>query len=624
MFWTLVVGLICVTDSFALDAEDNRPYDFQVILRVAPHRLLTPAFRRQLQSDLQDGVQAALGTLANVRVLDAATLPDDAWLDPASLGAPAPLNPTKRHFVDVSYAGGQYIVQARQLDGSTGLASPVPRQDRTADRAFVARLVTRCIDQDFGAVGTVVAKDGDRVWLQLRGGAIPGAHLARWVPVGSVFALARIEGDPARGRPVEAALLRTIGEPKDGRVECQFFYRYRDSRQRDPLDDWKNVECRALRLGTTAAPVRLRIVDADGLSMDLSLPVHVSQTGFKPTEVSEQGVARGGLFETRKSYDHVAFVRIDSVPPARIPVPVLDDRVVVCRVTASADGDARVVLELDARNLQQTFVDLARRLREQVRQLDKMTQAGQNREALTKVQANLEALDTQLGKLSGEVVRLRNESRQVTAEIGPALEICEACVKEIRKGRVLLVQTQEDLENAINVEDSPEARQKLESYQALLRRAALQYDRAEFDKAIETYQEILQRFDERPEIRKRLTDLQNAWEIKSEEHRRARTFAYGNWADTKSFEELRNLLPKARDAFERCRTVGDRLTVLKLFLVATDTATALVLQRSDELSHSQADEDKLFLKELQRVNEDLAALIKNMRAFVQEGDKDKN
>jgi tetratricopeptide (TPR) repeat protein len=483
--------------------------------------------------------------------------------------------------------------------------------------------VARCIDQDFGAVGTVVAKEGDRVWLHLRGGAIQGADVTRWVPAGSIFVLARIEGEPARGRPVESALLRTVGEPKDGRVECQFFYRFRDARQRDPLDDWKTVEFRALRLGTTSAAVRLRIVDATGLPVDTSLQVQVSQTGFRPTEVREHGVVRAGSFETGNSYDHVAFVRIESTPPARIPVPVLDDRVVICRVTTGAEGEERESLTIDARNLQQTYVDLARRLREQIRQLDKMTQAQQNREALSKVQAGLEQLDAQLGKLSGEVVRLRSASQRVGADIGPALEVCEACAKEIHKGRVLLAQTQDDLENAIKAEDSPEARQKLESYQALLRRATLQFDRAEFDKAIETYQDILNRFGEREDIRRRLTDLQKAWEIKSDEHRRAREFAYGSWSEVKSFEQLRTLLPKARDAFELCRTVGDRLTVLKLFLVATDVATPLVLQRSDELSNSQADDDRLQLKEVQKVNDSLAALIKDMGAFVQDGEKDK-
>ena len=111
---SVMVGLVFSAPSYAFDADDNRPYDFQVILRVAPHRLLTPAFRRQLQSDLQDSLQAALGTLANVRVLEAAALPADDWHDPAALSASSPLTAAKRHYVDVSYAGGQYVVQARQ------------------------------------------------------------------------------------------------------------------------------------------------------------------------------------------------------------------------------------------------------------------------------------------------------------------------------------------------------------------------------------------------------------------------------------------------------------------------------------------------------------------------------
>src|SRR5438045_8001611 len=92
-FWTLLVGLITATPSLARDADEAKPYDLRVIVRVAPHRQLTTTFCRQLQSDVQDSLQAALGTLANVRVLDAAALPADAWLGPLSLGAPAPLHP---------------------------------------------------------------------------------------------------------------------------------------------------------------------------------------------------------------------------------------------------------------------------------------------------------------------------------------------------------------------------------------------------------------------------------------------------------------------------------------------------------------------------------------------------
>src|SRR5438270_13855758 len=44
--------------------ETMRSYDYRLILRVAPHRLLTPAFRNQLRSDLQYGIQSALKSFA--------------------------------------------------------------------------------------------------------------------------------------------------------------------------------------------------------------------------------------------------------------------------------------------------------------------------------------------------------------------------------------------------------------------------------------------------------------------------------------------------------------------------------------------------------------------------------
>ena len=62
--WAVAIGLFFVPRAPAIDPEADRPYDFQLILRVAPNRQLTPTFCRQLQSDLQDNLQAALGNLA--------------------------------------------------------------------------------------------------------------------------------------------------------------------------------------------------------------------------------------------------------------------------------------------------------------------------------------------------------------------------------------------------------------------------------------------------------------------------------------------------------------------------------------------------------------------------------
>src|SRR5262249_48272038 len=173
LLFSLFTCLAWVSSAPAVDAEAGKPYDFRVILRVVPHRLLTPAFCRQLRADLQDSLQAAFGPLAQVRVFDPDGQPHEAWSALAALDTHTDLTPAKRHFVEVSYLAGQYVVQARQHDGSTGLAGPIVRQDRTSDRAFVTRLIVRFIDQDFGAVGTVVGKAGDRFRFRFRSCALP-------------------------------------------------------------------------------------------------------------------------------------------------------------------------------------------------------------------------------------------------------------------------------------------------------------------------------------------------------------------------------------------------------------------------------------------------------------------
>src|SRR5438132_7806659 len=52
----------------ALPTEANKPYRLQVVLRIAEHPILTDVFQKQVQRELQDSLQAALGDLAKVEV----------------------------------------------------------------------------------------------------------------------------------------------------------------------------------------------------------------------------------------------------------------------------------------------------------------------------------------------------------------------------------------------------------------------------------------------------------------------------------------------------------------------------------------------------------------------------
>src|SRR5579859_6794363 len=76
--FAIVVAFVPAVAYARLDPESNKPYDLRIILQIAPTRVLTPAFRERLQRGLHDNLQAALGRLGNVRVIDAATLAANA------------------------------------------------------------------------------------------------------------------------------------------------------------------------------------------------------------------------------------------------------------------------------------------------------------------------------------------------------------------------------------------------------------------------------------------------------------------------------------------------------------------------------------------------------------------
>src|SRR5947209_4984455 len=112
-----------------LDAEVNKPYHLRIALRVASHRALTPVFKQQLQDELHDSLQAALGALADVEVLDMSQ-PEVLANEPLirevaarglqkGLDGPQPLGTAKTHFVFVDFDNGQYEITARQHDGLT-------------------------------------------------------------------------------------------------------------------------------------------------------------------------------------------------------------------------------------------------------------------------------------------------------------------------------------------------------------------------------------------------------------------------------------------------------------------------------------------------------------------------
>ena len=148
--------------SAALDPELKSPYQIRLVLSVAEHRMLTPQFHKQLESDLRDQLQLAFGKLAQVEIVRAhpllggirnkglqATL--DAWDE---------LSDSRTVFVLVDFADGEYRIQTGQHDGMTVLSNPVVRRAAVAVPQRVADTAARLILDDFGVVGTFQSVEG--------------------------------------------------------------------------------------------------------------------------------------------------------------------------------------------------------------------------------------------------------------------------------------------------------------------------------------------------------------------------------------------------------------------------------------------------------------------------------
>src|SRR5438093_27188 len=130
---TTVTLLHVPTAAAALNPELDKPYHFQIVLRVAPHPQLTDVFKERLGRALQDSVQSALGDAGEVTLVDKHPLLKEIearGLQQSLDGWKGDKNgkDRKTQFVLVELVDEIYRIQTGQFDSTTGLASGVMRK----------------------------------------------------------------------------------------------------------------------------------------------------------------------------------------------------------------------------------------------------------------------------------------------------------------------------------------------------------------------------------------------------------------------------------------------------------------------------------------------------------------
>jgi hypothetical protein len=591
----------------ALDPEAKKPYQLQIVLHIGANRLFTPLFQEQLQRDLANHLKLAFGNLAHIEIKRTHELLRDIetrGLEQA-LERFDKLSGQTTHFVLLDYAAGSYRIQTRFHDGMTAQAGPLTRRTDTNDRSAAALAIAQLIETSFCPVGTVTAVGKD-VTLKLQGGDL-GVPLDRWVQRGHVFSVSRISkhGGQERAQRLEWAALEVLDMPQPGVCRCRYWHRYQEDALREGA---ATLGFRALRLPTTAGPVKIQLLDDTTLQPLDGVRVQVSRPGAgKPVELLTN---RDGLAVTRESFDHLALVQVLSGATirAQFPVELIDGRTVVARVKIQADAESLAPLEVRRDAWLRRAYDNVRMSSERTHEL--ALQLNQSLEAaLESSRKSLPLLEAEVKYLDQERDELKELATQKKAKFN--MREGEQQIDELRKQAVDLQDFVQRLEKALTGAGD----EKSLGLTKLLERARLLESEADFDPAIRLYEQVVQASPEQSgKVREHLAKLKAAWTAKSERHAAERKFVYQDWPKIDVAELQKNLV-RAKEAFATCKDNGDKLTVQKLLRVNVVHMTNLK-KELDTLKRLQGEDNRNRRSAQVQVSEALLALHNEAVAFV--------
>jgi hypothetical protein len=610
------------------EPSSGTPYKLTVVLDVAKNRVLTDVFRQQIERELREGIQAALGDLATVDVVrDHPKLADvraqglkqalDGWKERSDV---------KTHFVLIDLVNNQYEIQARQHDGPTGLSGPVVRTDRTPDRAFVARTAALLIEQDFGFTGTFrswptvesLLNQPQSVQFDLLGAGM-GVPLSRWVKPGDVFSVVQMFSDRAP-QLVPGAIVQIQDAPREDAPDTacvgKLFWRY-DNRSDERGD---HVGYRCVKLGAIRAPVRLRILqqNADNTLKPLQASVEVRRVSFKGDEGAYRGGCTiSGFFTTEQAdgppYDRAAFVTISSGSKvlALLPLALIDEQTVPVAVRVKNE---RVDMLAERFDHWQRQVDDAWLYQVHIFESlkDMAAKAGVSREKI------VDYAQTGLKRTSDDFARLSQERDQIGREPPGRrgdMKRLEAVLSELKKGEKMLTDFASNQEKIVQEESRPE----MKTARAQLIDAQLAEQRADYEQAIELYKKGLAVIKD-AEKEKHLAKLEQEWVPKGEEHEKARKFVYETFPGLDT-EGLEREMDRAKRALQHFKEVRDYLSPKKLILT-TKTHFSRLQKEYKELKPELNDTDERPAKRIQKISIELGKLQTEAGAFLQTAGKD--
>ncbi|HEX3147967.1 MAG TPA: hypothetical protein VHR66_07770 [Gemmataceae bacterium] len=635
-----ILFVVASTNAAPLEGASKSGYQLRVVIRTGDHSTLTRHFRAEVLKGVTSALQAALGPTGAVEGVDLNSTPpenrDPLWTLVDEKGLEALDNVTaavgpKTHFVFIDFADNKYEIRTRQHDGSTGYCSPFVRKQVHGDRSFVARLAGLAVAQDFGVVGTF-DPIGPQVSVVLKAGEL--GPLNGFIKKGDVFAVIQVrEGrravapkkakaksnekeapppapQPMTGTRIDGVLLHVIDEPRNGMCVCKMYNRFKGLPQRDGF----TLGYRCVKLGTGEGPLKLQLTDAAGATYrgDTLQPRAGVSDYPDPTMPRQREDMRyaDGVFTSTEPFKNIAFVlvRNGEIPVARLPVEIYPDQIAVRKVkldpTTEPSPVQAAAADLFDRCLSARVIQA--RCFEEIATLEKKEKPraleyGQN--AADSLEKEADVLRTDMEKA---LERYKADSPAAL------FDRCEGEIRTLEKKtkefRTHLVK----LKDVIRIENDPAAAAVRKKIDGILLEADAAMKKFDFDVAIAKYEEALTLADSdlaKMEITRGLNELKAQWEIKDAEHAAARKFVYETWAKLEKPSDLRDALPEARRAMNKLKTVGDRITLHKMHLLAPEVGQRYLDALKAMIDAAVEDEDKQALAAYQKVSRDLESLI---------------
>jgi hypothetical protein len=606
------------------DYNDNwykEPYQLDIVIYAEPHPLLTNLFVDQFRKNLHDCLQRDLGQTTKVNTLVyrdkvgannntsmqlMKSVLDRDWTELENTGSSRNMiGGPKVHLVRLMYEEGHYTVQSRQVDGDTGIVSPL-RSEGTTDRQFVSRLAAMQVSRDFGQTGEIYDSTNLTVRIRMRGTGLGVPQTVR-MSQGEVMALAAVRRTTtgyAAYRLPDALVFITNVNAARGEVTGRIYSRDKDALKKDS----QTMGFRVLKLGTLRTPLQLKVVDKEGNPIS-GYSVSLFPGGYENPSVEQLGTTDAqGRITTKDPVNHVAFVRVQiaGVAKADTPLALIDEQPLV--ITIAINDLARRLDDtmFEYNKWSQKFKEImtdweityriaieARERGDMKKSWDLRKQLAERMKAALKV---LQELTQTVKSTAGDLA---------SGQAKPFVDNCDAGNARVSDGI-------KELEETVKMEENP-------TPAMIAQKKGLEAETArDYDAALKFFKESLKLDRNQPRLEKKVKALDRAWGMQPGDkvHAEARTFAQQVWANKAkklSWEDVGKELGNAYRFFEDLEQRNDFLTV-QIFMDGNLENLRTLLAARDSLGNSEEVQDKQNI--IEKARKDLSIFNTKCKDFV--------